>query len=345
MIFDVNKEINESAIDESTVDAVLENIENVFKYETMAEATSIVVAEQETNWNRFMNSIGLSELEAMMEGTEIIYEGARLEKFIGTAKKYFEKAIQKLGQLTKAFIEKVKSIDVKNQLFLKRYLKKLQGIKNTVTFNGYTFSSELDSPKSYDTVNTTPVTASNAENIVGKKDDYSKEKAQEKVCKEAKGEDFKVAVHKHLFGEKKESSFDITKQIAIIKGTKSLQSSAKSSYKFASKRINDIIKELDKAEREAKKNDAKTEGGVKIESAISVVLSYWKSYSTAVMTYHGEYMSALAARNAQAKAICVKALKDAAKVEPKKDETTKQISSKNEGFVDTDVFLGGVEFI
>ena len=81
---------------------LLENTENRFEFNTMMEATAIVLAEQETNWTRFMEGVGLSELASVMEGEEIVYEGARLAVLADKAKQIFEAAIKKLAQLTLA---------------------------------------------------------------------------------------------------------------------------------------------------------------------------------------------------------------------------------------------------
>ena len=78
-----------TSVNESDIMELLENAEDRFENYTIAEASAIVVAEQEANWTRFMKGVGFSELASVMEGEEVIYEGARLQSFLNKAKGYF----------------------------------------------------------------------------------------------------------------------------------------------------------------------------------------------------------------------------------------------------------------
>ena len=107
-------------VNESDIMSLLENAEDRFEYYTMAEATAITVAEQEENWTRFMKGIGLSELSTVMEGQEVVYEGARLKGFIEKAKAFFKMALNKLAELTKRFMAKIDQIFKTNDSFVKK---------------------------------------------------------------------------------------------------------------------------------------------------------------------------------------------------------------------------------
>lgn len=330
MIFDVTKD---NTINENTIESILEGVEDRFEYETMSEATAIVVAEQEANWGRFMEGVGMSELATIMEGQEVIYEGARLNKFLETARGFFEHAIKKLGEITKSFINKVKSLGMDNSAFLKKHKTELLNASaGDMKFNGYKFENLKEA--SYDIKNI-KVTEANAKSRLSNKEEFSKEAAQKDVCK-VEG-NFAAGVHKHLFGEKSEFAVNISAQVKILEDTNGMRAAAQKAYGDAKKEIKGIINSLKTEKGEATKE---------MQDAISMVISYYKSVSNAILVYHGVYLSALGARNSQAKHICAKVLRSSAKkVEDKKPEDTKKLTAKTEGFVDAGAFLGAVEFI
>lgn len=344
MIFDAK--IN--SVNESEAIELLENATDRFEYETIAEATAIVVAEHEANWTKFMSGVGMSELASVMEGQEVIYEGARLKSFIDKAKAYFKMALSKLAEITKSFIAKFDQIFRSNDAFVKKYEKQIKEAKlpSDFSFKGYNFNdSALDSTPNYQN-DKAPTSVSNADSI--NKDDYTKEKAEELLCKES-GETFGDKLTNKFYGGKEKvdiKSPDMNKQIQILKSTKDLKGKAKKSYADAHKAIKEIIKKLEKAEKEAIKSKDDLTSASKMESAVSTLLSYWKAYSSAVIMYHGKYMGALGARNRQAKALCTKAITAGLKAKGKADRA--KLNPKKpvgEGFVDTDAFLGAVEFI
>lgn len=339
-----NSAIN--GVNESAAMSLLENADDRFEYETMAEATAIVVAEQEANWTRFMKGVGLGELSTIMEGEEVIYEGAKLDAFLDKAKAYFKMALNKLAEITKRFIVNVEKFVRSNDAFIKKYETQIKNAKfpSDFSFKGYNFNNAaLDGTPTY---NTTAVTVTADID----KDKYTREKAEDAVCT-GEGDSFseKVFIHFHGGKEKVEiKSPDMTKQIEIVKKTKGLKDAAKKSYKNAHKAISGIIKDLEKSRKNTiKDKDSDLQSAASMESAISAVLSYWKAYSSAVTTYHGKYMSALGERNRQAKALCTKAVSYGLKDKGKADRNSMRKSAGmdiKEGFVNTDAFLGAVEF-
>lgn len=349
-----NSAIN--SVNESEAMSLLENAETRFEYETMAEATAIVVAEQEANWTRFMKGIGFSELSTVMEGEEVIYEGARLDAFIDKAKAYFKMALNKLAELTKRFIVNVEKFVRSNDAFIKKYEKQIKDAKfpSDFSYKGYNFNDKaLDETPTYgiNRVSSVDFIKSSADRILDRdKDMYTREAAEKSVC-DGEGDSFAEVVFIHLHGGKEKvdiKSPDMTKQIEIVKKTKSLKDAAKKSYKNAHAAITKIIKNLDKARKDTiKSKDDDLQTASKMESAISAVLTYYKAYSSAVQTYHGKYMSALGERNRQAKALCTKAVSYGLKDKGKADRNSMRKSAGmdiKEGFVNTDAFLGAVEF-
>lgn len=341
------------SINESELNTLLENTENRFEYETMAEASAIVIGEQEENWSRFMQGVGLSELSSVMEGEEVIYEGAKLESFLKKAKAFFEMAISKLAQITKAFIAKVMQFVAPTSQFLKMYKKELDKA-DTVKYNGYDFNDVLNDTPVYDLPSTKTITKDT--NL--SKDSFSA-KAAEKQFKgvEVSDDPFRERVVAFLYNgkEKKEQPFKVSEQVKILEKTKDLKKAASKSYKDASDAIKKIIKELNNAKTDTLKSDVdnKTDTSTAnhTQSQYTLLINYWKAFSNCTLTYHATFMTALSARNRQAKAICTKAITKSIKDKGREDRNNMREKAGwdrktySESYVNTDAFLGAVEFI
>lgn len=338
-----------TAVNESDVLSLLENAEDRFEYNTIAEATAIIIGEQEANWTKFMKGIGFSELATVMEGEEVIYEGAKLKSFISKAKAFFQMALSKLAELTKRFIAKIDQVFKTNDGFIKKYEKDLRKmtVPSDFEFKGYTFKN-MGVPE-YKTPEKVTISASNASSYADlNKDKYSKEYAEELLAPGATGDSFGAKLVNYFYGskEKEKLAINVGDQLDILKNTKNMKKEAKDSYTKAAKEIKTFIKELEKAEREALKSPEEGQSlaqGQKIDQAYSTLISFWKAYANGASQKHGTYMRALGARNAQAKAICTKLITTGLKTSGK--EKRKELKAKTEGFINTEDFLGAVEFI
>lgn len=337
-----------TAVSESDILSLLENTEDRFESYTIAEATAITVAEQEENWTRFMKGIGLSELSTVMEGEEVIYEGARLKGFIDKAKAYFKMALNKLAEITKSFIAKFDQFVKSNDAFIKKYEKTLKGmtIPSDFEFKGYKFKN-MNVPAYEEPAGAVKITsAAVAKSVEAGSDELTKEAAEDALVPGTDSNNsFTERLTEFFYGSKEKetlSNIDINAQLAILKTTKDNKKKANDSYTKAAKKIKEFIKQLEKDERKIlsdKKTDV--ENGQAISSTYSKVITYWKAYSSGAHQKHGAYMRAMGSRNAQAKAICTKLLVAGNKAKGKTDRE----KIKNEGFIDTGDFLGAVEFI
>lgn len=331
--------INESA--SQNVDALLESVENRFEYETIAEATMIVVGEQEENWTRFMKAVGLSELTSVCEGEEVIYEGKKWDDFKAKAVKFFEVVKHKLLEITKAFMAKVDQFITTNKTFVKKYKDQLKGTTGSdFTFKGYNFNDNVlkETPK-YD-INKTNI----KQLFLGKE---PRELAEENILAsnniKSSGESFAEKLTEGFYGSKEKEelkNIDLAAQVKILEDTKKLKTDAKSAYSSASKAIDAIIKDIKSKKDNNLKNSSSDTLGTSsdINEGYTRTLNYWKAYSSCAQTFHGRYLSALGARNRQAKAICASYLSKSHRAKSKE-------KSFKEGFVNTDAFLGAVEFI
>lgn len=341
-----------TSVNESDIMELLENAEDRFENYTIAEASAIVVAEQEANWTRFMKGVGFSELATIMEGQEVIYEGARLQSFLNKAKGYFKMALNKLAEITKSFIAKVDQFIRSNDGFLKKYEKDL--LKMTVPadfeFKGYTFKNMGVAPEYAEPTSAVKITsAAMAKSVEAGSGDLSKEAAENELLPGTNSNDsVSDRLVEFFYGEKEKKelkNIDIKKQIEIIKNTKDDKKKAKDSYTKAAKRIKAFIKELEKGEREAVKSDKiDSKDGNAINEVYGKLITYWKAYSSCASQKHHAYMRALGARNKQAKAICTKLITTTGAAKGK-EERAKIKAKMESGFVNTDAFLGAVEFI
>lgn len=348
MIYDSNI----TTVNESEFMTLLENAEDRFEHYTIAEATAIIVGENETNWTNFMKAVGISELATIMEGQEVIYEGARLEGFIKKAKGWFQIALNKLAEITKSFITRINQFLTSNDAFLKKYEKELRGmsVPSDFEFKGYEFDHMKVPTYDNGAKKEVKLDGSNLGSILANRDsDYSKESAENAVFNgtpsgNSMSEKLRNYFYKNKEKEDISGKINIGHQIDILKNTKTLRKEAKDSYTKAAKEIKDIIKSLDKAEKEFRRdNKEEAKQAARIDTAFNVLLSYWKAYASAASQMHGAYLGALGSRNSQAKAICTKLL--VASNKSKGKEKRKDIKAKMEGFVNTDAFLGAVEFI
>lgn len=325
--------INESA--SQNVDALLESVENRFEYETIAEATMIVVGEQEENWARFMKAVGLSELTSVCECEEVVYEGQRWDDFKEKAVRFFEVAKHKLLEITKAFIAKIDKFVLTNNAFVKKYEDQLKGTTdNDFTFKGYKFNNKV--------LDKTPVYNVDLKSgNVGDRDPKELAESHMLGSNSLSGDTFGEKLVSLFYGEKEKEelkSINLADQVKILKDTKTLRSDAKTAYAAASKAINGIIKNLKTKKAENLDSDKGLNTKASVNEGFTKTLTYWKAYSSCAQTFHGRYLSALGARNRQAKAICASYLSKTHRAKSKE-------KSFKEGFVNTDAFLGAVEFI
>ena len=289
-----------------------------------------LVAESEINYNRFMQAVGISELNYLeTNGQEMVYEGGRLSGYIEKAKKFFHNILEKIKGFIKKFMVKVDSLVRSNDGFLKKYGSEISKLNEKVKINGYKFSNlgELNFPEAKTVVTTANGTAEDRD-------------IKTKVLGSNVGEDFSEAIFKHFHGEetsKKEVELSPSEQIQIIKNTKDLRTKAKKTYTEADKKIKDIIKRLDNQAKNINKKDVSEDTNAEMQKINSEIKGF-KTFASAMQLVQGGYLSALRAQNSQAKAVCVKALQGKYKEDTKKN--------LKEGFSHyEDDFLSEVEFV
>lgn len=324
---------------------LLENTEDRFENDTMAEAIAITLGEQEENWTRLMKGIGLSELSSIMEGEEVIYESNRLINLLDKVKGFLERVLSKLADITKTFLNKLAQFVTTNNQFLKMYKSKLNNLKNLpqdLEMEVYDFKG-LEEP----TYNTTIAKIHLDDDVT----DMELRSKKEFIPNITMDDNFKEKLREKYFGEDKRTvqitNDMVKKQVKVLEETKKLREDAKKSYKKAHNTIKKQIDKLNKSKKHYEnansKNDSERKANQFAVDINEAFLTYWKSYASCCQMVHGTYMRAIGTKARQAKAICTKALNASIK-ETGKNKREK-IKARTEGFIDTDVFLGGVEFI
>lgn len=318
--------ITESAVTSTTVDwEAVEEFAGTPDFNGACE----LVAESEMNYNRFMQAVGINELNYMeTNGEEIVYEGAKLKGYVEKAKKFFQNILEKIKGFIKKFMVNVDSLIKSNDGFVKKYEEELSKMSTSVKINGYVFTNLTE--KEYSV------------KIRDGQDFYSTEEIQSNVLGGKVDGNFSEAIFKHYHnGETSKKDItvsDIKGQLSVIKSTKDLKDKAKKSYKAAEKQIKTILKELDNAAKAINKGETATEDSNAAMLKLNKSVKAYKDCASAMHMVQGGYLAALKAQNSQAKAVCVKALQG-----KYAEETKKNIK---EGFTHYEEdFLSEVEFV
>ncbi len=313
-------------------DLLLESGYDKYEGYTLSEATAIAVGECEHNWTKFMEAVGISELAEMQMG-ELINE-ANIRSMIETVKRFFIKIKDKIKEITNSFLTKIDNFYKEHISFIERNEKKIKRITlpSDFEYEGYNFRKDI---VKYGT----DIKYIDTDNLKAKAHEYLIGKVNGGTVSDNYSEDMRKLCYGSI--EKESLNIDLADQIAILKNVSKDKSDAKKAYKDAIKKVDNIISTLEKDVKKSEDSDESKELGAKIK--------YGKFLATEIVQLHGTYLSSLAARARQAKSICVKAIRV-----DRKNKGTGSSKSKEDGstalqlkesFIDTDAFIGGVEFI
>ena len=285
------------------------------------------VYENECNYNALMRAAALSEMKYYNQtgGDLFVQEAGAFSGFIQKAKDFFKKVIEKIKSIAKKFVATIGQFTMKDKDFVKKYSndlvrRNLSGMK----FNGYAFPSwegststagadsgvKADGSDDQDALN--DIIENNRGNIVGGSAMTESE--------------YRNTLKEKFYGDKEDLKVNIRAVLNIITETNSLIKAAEKKEKDIIKGIDDIIKKLETASKTLDKNitagikdksmsDSEIHGKDAAIKGINNKISVWKALSNDLTVYFGAYTKALADKNRQAKAICVKALSYKAKNE------------------------------
>lgn len=282
------------------------------------------VYENECNFNAIMKSAGIAELKYYKEcGGDLFLQEAGatsglLDKFIA----FFKSVITKIQQMFKKFMMKISSYVSSDKKFVDKYKKEVFKNFKTFKFTGWNFDiDEMSTPLEKVAPNSAEsIAKTHSDNIMS---DDEIEKRLNKFRSELAGtdvdgdEEFKKEYKKSLYGDEKEeieiSASYCAKCFDIISNTEKNIKVAKKSQDNATKTINDLIKNLERAKELVAKsmpgdNNVDTDHKNNQIASITKHVELEKGRSNILTTSFSMLIGALKDRNRQCKAICVKAL-------------------------------------
>ena len=281
------------------------------------------VYENECNYNAIMKAAALSEMKYYNEngGDLFVQEAGAFSSFIQKAKDFFKKVIEKIKSIAKKFVAHINQFAMKDKDFVKKYQtdlvrRNLSGFE----FNGYAFPAW--------TGNTSTANADTAVKADGSDDSEALNDIIEKNRGNIVGggamteSEFRDELKEKLYGEKDDIKVQIRAELDVISKTESLVKAAEKEEKEITKGIEAIIKKLETVAKNIEKSvDAKTDNDNTIKNkdegikGVNNRIAVYKALSNDLTVYFGAVTKALADKNRQAKAICVKALSYKAKNE------------------------------
>ena len=318
-----------------SVDFLSDAQEVDFKHEANLEGALMNIYESEVNWNSLMKAVAMDELTHFVENGEMaVYEGARLDSFFAKMKEFFKSLWTKIQGFFNKFFAMIAQFVLTDKAFVKKYEKALRDKTTTgFEYKGYEFTNLDDSnemkqlaaqvmnstqrvkdakdlePKSVEEIKA--ITKSLGENETKINDGY-----RGKMVKKSSVEYDDYAKELYMYFRKGEDSpstisgVNIDAQIKYISDAKDNIKAAKEDMNIYKKSINDVIDALNKAEKalgSADKEEDKAKNSA-ISSCILKSIASTKSMLSIAQTYSGAKVSALKARNRQAKSVCVKVL-------------------------------------
>lgn len=328
-------------------DAILENEEDEIgiqecELEPGIEAALVNVYEQDENYNRLMEAIGIPELKYYQEnGKQIVYTEANLENFKKSVKKYFFMAIEKIKGLFEKFKQVMDRLFLNDKDFVNKYGARIKA-KSTdgLEYKGYNFSVGTVDPQGGLDLAILDI----KQKISSKYGDFKTEEYRDalrgKILKKSESftsREFSKELYSLLrSGESSKGTITINnaaEQLGYISDTKTAIDAASKAATGLEKSIKKLVADLTSSVKtERKSDDANTD---QIQSWNGAIYAYKEAVKYAQIA-NGALISALKARRAQAKSICLKILSY--------NESKNSTSSSNEFATDLDNSLNNIVF-
>lgn len=310
---------------------LLEAEENI-TVETLAEgyvASCQNVLEMELNWSNMHKAIALDELAYLEEnGTEVIYEASKFKSFFDGFVKFFQSVWEKIVAMFNKFMGVINQLVMGDRQFVSTYSKKLADAKTAgFEFEGFEYTTGkhtaqeawkdmekmIEAKFSKDPVTETELAAKELDEFNNDKDHVVGELRGYCVGAPCEAKEFGKELFK-LFRNGKDTAEKLTKiepkvELSYITNTKLCTETAKIDLSQTKSIINGIISGLKKQEADLVKKfpgdskDAKSSVAVR---QVSAKTGLTKDAIGILNNYMGAKLSALKARNRQAKAICAK---------------------------------------
>lgn len=273
------------------------------------------VYENECNFNALMKAAALSEMKYYNEngGDLFVQEAGAFKGFIEKAKAFFLKVIEKIKSIGKKFLAKINQYTMSDKDFVKKYQKELltRDLRD-FEFEGYEFPAWNGNTSYGDAVSSVKNDGSDTQDDLN--DIIEKNRGNIVFGGAMTESEYRDTLKEKLYGDKDTIKVVIRDQLSIISDTSKLTKEAEKEEKDTVKAVENMIKELDKASKEVTKSISMTntdDENTNRANAIKYMnnkITVFKALSNDLTVYFGAKVKALADKNRQAKAICVKAL-------------------------------------
>lgn len=276
------------------------------------------VYENECNFNALMKAAALSEMKYYNEngGDLFVQEAGAFAGFVEKAKAFFKKVIEKIKAIAKKFMATINQFAMKDKEFVKKYQADLvRRDLSDMEFTGYAFPAWAGNTSIEGAVTDVKTNGSDSQDELN--DIIEKNRGKIVGGGAMTESEYRDELKEKLYGDKDEIKVNIRAELDKISKTESLVKAAEKEEKDITKSIEDIIKKLDKSAKEIDKDLTKNAASMKDKTitqkdnsikGINNQITVYKALSNDLTVYFGAVTKALADRNRQAKAICVKAL-------------------------------------
>lgn len=280
--------LSEGYVSEAELAEEMDRLEEMpaadMKSDDIMECYVEAVIANERNYNKIMMSVAHEEMSYFMEhGSEMVYEGARLDAFFDKVKAMIDKAWQKIKSIFEKAVGQVNAWISSDKRFVDKYSDKILAASGRICEIDNTFDIDMTKVKT----NYYSELSNNLKKriTVFDKGSYSVDdssKTKEYFERElfsgdmSKEEYIKDIKDKLGLSEKKSTTINGAQVIEELKTGKATKSNIKIQYNDAKKSVAEMKKSIDDAKREASKtksvDDKNSSYGV-ISSACNKVLS------------------------------------------------------------------------
>lgn len=276
------------------------------------------VYENECNFNALMKAAALSEMKYYNEngGDLFVQEAGAFAGFVEKAKAFFKKVIEKIKAIAKKFMATINQFAMKDKEFVKKYQTDLvRRDLSGMEFNGYAFPAWTGNTSTAGADTDIKTDGSDSQDDLN--DIIEKNRGKIVGGGAMTESEYRDELKEKLYGDKEDIKVNIRAELDKISKTEALVKAADKEEKDITKAIEDIIKKLETAAKNIDKSitkdgaDASDSSIRNRDDAIKGInnrITVFKALSNDLTVYFGAVTKALADRNRQAKAICVKAL-------------------------------------
>lgn len=309
--------------------------------ENMLEAGANILIEAEQNWNAIMTAVGVEEVKAYAEGVEAVTEAGRVAGMLEKAKQFFKNLWQKVVGMFKKLLSVFEQQASKDKAFVKKYrpeVAKKMGMTDwnkDLTIAIYPFKDlgahTAAAHKAMKAKVEGAGIKAEGENLAAldsaKINALSwKDEIGDKVRSFSLGGDsteseaeFRKAWKEKIYGDK-DTTAEVTQQMVLnalrdIENSETVKKTLKNTFEGIDKPLKAVIKNVEKAQGNAKFEGSDEEVKAKTAdySAVGIALNVLKAVQTTLTSVYSMECQAIKDNNRQSRAIVGKVFRRSVK--------------------------------